>query len=122
MGPEAPFKICTSCGHRWSRRAQFLADPAVTLVGYQSFIQDEVLGLFLFNHDCGTTLTVRAVRFEDLHDGPIYELRSHAAARGPGLCLASEVDHGCPSACECRFVDQVTETVGRKAVDRDGEV
>lgn len=109
-----PFKSCSSCSRVWQSREDFLADPAVELVGYQSFIQDEILGLFLFNHlACRTTLTVRAARFEDLHDGPIYRLRRRAAERGPGLCLARGEQAACPSACECEYVAGVVESIQR---------
>jgi hypothetical protein len=112
--PDGPFKICTSCERRWDTREQFLDDPTIVLLGYQSFLPDDVLGLFMFNHDCGTTLTIRAARLEDLHDGPIYRARRDWVQHGAETCLASSTDHACPPTCECEYVKHVSEAVGRK--------
>lgn len=109
----AAFKTCPHCAHPWPTRRDFLDDPQVELVGYQSFIQDAVLGLFMFNHhSCGTTMTVRGARFEDLQQGPIYALRTASIPREANeACLASEADEGCPHECECGYVARVVQVL-----------
>jgi hypothetical protein len=109
----ADFKTCPTCDRRWSTRQDFLDDPEVVLVGYQSFIQDAVLGLFLFNHTvCESTMSVHGGRFEDLQQGPIYALRTGRVPRSEGeVCLASEADADCPHECECGYVARVVQAL-----------
>jgi len=116
------FKTCTICRVDWSTREAFLADPNLTFVGYQAFVQDAVLGLFLFNHEpCGTTLAISAERFEDLREGPIYERRAHHPDRSSPYCLTAREGGACPPQCECAFVQRVIDTLGARGPDGDSE-
>ena len=102
-----PFKTCPFCGHEWTTREVFLADADVDFIGYQSFINDGVLGLFLFNHlTCETTLTISVERFADLHEGEIYKSREEYEEADP-YCLSSAGGRECPARCECGFVRKV---------------
>lgn len=111
VGP-GPFKACTNCGHLWSDRGPFLADPTVELVGYQSFMEELELGLFLFNHaDCGTTLAIPAGDFADLHDGPVFRDRLTGSDACAGLCQQRRSLEPCPNQCECAWVREVLQVV-----------
>jgi len=109
------FKVCKFCDHRWPSRQAFLADPEIDFIGYQSFVHDGVLGLFLFNHrPCGTTLALSAKLFADLHGDRIYESRDDFEAAAPE-CLSSASGRACPAACECGFVRKMIGYIRERA-------
>ncbi|MBW2527864.1 MAG: hypothetical protein JRI23_27025 [Deltaproteobacteria bacterium] len=114
---EPSFKTCSSCGHRWPTRQSFLDDPEIVMIGYQSFMPDPELGMFMFNHACGTTLTLQAIQLADLVDGPIYGSRWARPPQEPESCLADQVDHPCPTSCECHYVERVSKSVRRPPSD-----
>ncbi len=104
---EDHFKECTFCEHSWPDREAFLADSAIKFIGYQSFVSEGVLGLFLFNHlRCNTTLALSAKYFSDLHGDVIYKSREDYDESDPA-CLSSTSGETCPVECECGFVRKV---------------
>lgn len=110
-----PFKNCNFCDHSWATRGEFLTDPALEFIGYQSFIHDGVLGLFLFNHQpCKTTLALSAKLFADLHGNRIYESRDEFDTAAPE-CLSSASGRECPVACECGFVRKMIGHIKEQA-------
>lgn len=112
---ESPIKVCKFCDHPWSNRGEFLDDPNLEFIGYQSFVHDGVLGLFLFNHHpCGTTLALSAKLFTDLHGDRIYESRDDFEEAAPE-CLSAASGRACPAACECGFVRKVIGHINEQA-------
>ena len=116
MGSTEPaseeFKRCTLCGYVWATREVFLSDPTLRLNGYQAFLEDLILGLFLFTHgSCGTTLAIEAKDFADLYDGPIFEQRLTGTDKCRGYCLSREELGACPNECECAWVREVLQVV-----------
>jgi len=98
---ETEFKYCNICKYPWTSRQEFLTDPALEFIGYQSFVDKGILGLFLFNHHpCGTTLALSAKLFADLHGDRIYESRKEFDEPAPE-CLSAASGQECPVACEC---------------------
>ena len=66
-----PFKICSKCGHTWSVREDFLKDPFICLVGFQSSLDETESAYYLFNHildedRCNTTLMLNVEEFQNL--------------------------------------------------------
>lgn len=112
---DTPFKVCNFCSSTWPTRREFLSDPRLKFIGYQSFVHEGVLGLFLFNHHpCNTTLALSAELFADLHGDQIYERREdfeEAAVE----CLSTESGRPCPVACECGFVRKVIGHINEQA-------
>jgi hypothetical protein len=111
---QRAFKRCPKCRCPWSQRLDFLADPAVRLVGYQVSGFEERSGLFLFNHlatGCGTTMALAADKFADLHDGPIFVESLRGSRDCPGHCLRENDLDPCAARCECRFVRDVMQVV-----------
>lgn len=107
------FRTCSNCGTAWRDRGEFLADPFVRLNGYQANFAELEAGLFLFTHmapECGTTLSLPAQAFLDLHDGPVFERSFRGTADCPGLCGGSSLDP-CPKFCACAFVRDVLQKV-----------
>lgn len=104
------FKVCNTCGHQWETRDRFLSDPGIEAVGYQVFFENLKLGLFLFNHSCGTTLSVEADRLLDLYDGPFYPDRKPASGRNcPGRCLNENILSPCSDECRCAFISKMLQ-------------
>jgi hypothetical protein len=99
------FKSCPLCGQSWATRLRFLEDAGLELVGYQVDFQELSLGLFLFNHrSCQTTLAIRAQRFRDLYDGPVYRDCRTGETDCRGYCLRPTELRSCPVECECAWV------------------
>jgi hypothetical protein len=117
MSSETDFKTCPCCGHRWPSRDSFLSDNGLDAIGYQANLDNLKLGLFLFNHDrCRTTLSLHALEFLDLYDGPIFADRKTGSVECPGHCLHSHDLAVCQTACECAFVREVLQIVrGRQS-------
>ncbi|HCE45867.1 MAG TPA: hypothetical protein DET40_20165 [Lentisphaeria bacterium] len=101
------FKKCSGCGASWLDRSLFLSDPNVKLVGYQVHFKDLELGLFLFNHSCGSTVSLEARNFTDLYKGPVFKDNKKNTCECGGLCLHSEELSPCPVKCECAYVREV---------------
>lgn len=105
MGDDV-FKNCNYCGATWGSMAEFLASPEISFVGYQAFVRDGVLGLFLFNHVCNTTLAIPADRFRELIPDAVHGIPEHTSP----LCLTKGSGE-CPEACECGWANRVIETI-----------
>ena len=99
------FKKCTMCREIWRSRKIFLSDQNVEVRGYIANFDHLELGIFLFDHKlCGTTLSIRASRFLDLYDGPVFEERLTGTEECPAYCLNEKELRPCPAKCECAYV------------------
>jgi hypothetical protein len=108
---EQVFKQCPSCRRTWDDYTEFLADPCLQLIGYQVFFEELSGGLFLFNHSCGTTLSITVETLQHLYDGPVYSERATGTERCPGLCLIENETSPCPVKCECAYVRSIMQTI-----------
>lgn len=99
----------------------FLSDPKVRMVGYQVDFDELMAGLFLFNHSCGTTFSVRAGDFQDLYKGPIFMERLNGTEECQSYCLHENDLHHCPAKCECAYVLEITQVVSKWPKNLDGE-
>lgn len=102
-----PFTTCSKCGHSWPSLSDFVADANVWSIGYQIHFERLDQGLFFFNHDCGTTLSVPVSAFHELHDGPILQRRAQDSTDCPGHCLRRDDLQGCRIPCECSSVRDI---------------
>jgi hypothetical protein len=120
--PVDEFKKCRTCGSVWESRESFLADPALSLGGYQVNFRDLELGFLLFHHQpCHSTLAINPTAFRDLYDGPVFRERRTGSADCPGYCLHEEELRACLAYCECAFVREIMQTILRwpKQHDKD---
>ncbi|MBN1957981.1 MAG: hypothetical protein JXQ81_01480 [Desulfuromonadales bacterium] len=101
------FKTCKICRSLWSSRDQFIADPEVTLVGYQANFVVLEKGLFLFNHSCQGTMAIDVQAFADLYQGPVFERRLQGSEDCAGHCLHHNDLQPCPAQCECAYVREI---------------
>ena len=54
-----PFKRCPKCHFEWDTLTDFRKDVALRYIGRQAM--DGASGLLMFNHSCGTTLSIEEV-------------------------------------------------------------
>lgn len=105
------FKQCSGCGTTWEDRTDFLGDPSVSLIKYTVNFEDLVLGLFQFQHACGTEHSLQAEKFMDLYDGPAFQQRKTGTKDCPGYCLHQYELGACPLKCECASVREVMRII-----------
>ncbi len=106
-----PFKSCPICSAVWPARDDFLRDPRISIIGYHVDFLDITAGLFLFNHACGTTISLAVSEFTDLYDGPVFKVRRTGLEDCPGYCLRENALDRCPAKCECAFAREIIRTV-----------
>jgi hypothetical protein len=83
----------------------------VKLVGYQVDFSRLESGLFLFNHDCQTTMAVAVREFGDMYSGPVFEERKTGTAECPGFCLERHTLNNCSNRCECAYVREIIQKI-----------
>lgn len=105
---DTVFKRCPTCGTVWQSQDDLLSDPRVRLAGYQVHFDELGLGLFYFDHACGTTLVTTVGDFRHLYDGPAYTTRKTGTEECPEYCLNKRELRPCPAECDCA---QVRETL-----------
>ena len=116
------FVACGKCGREWTDRESFLDDPALEILGYQVNFRDLGRGMFMFNHDCQSTLSVPVEPFMDLYSGTIFRDKKTGTESCPGYCLHRDNLRPCPAECNCAFVREVIQVVrGRQAKTGTGK-
>lgn len=108
------YKTCSVCGAVWASRSDFINDPDVVLIGYQTNFVDVTRGLFLFNHSCEGTLSISVEEFADLYDGPVFSERRTGEEDCPGFCLHENELRECPAQCECAYVRSIIKAFDHK--------
>ena len=107
---ENYFKKCSSCDFIWSSREEFLEDPKIEGIGYQSFDQQLELGRFLFNHlVCETTLALKVKNFLDFYEGPKHSQKLVGSDECPGHCLDKNNLEPCFEKCEGAYVREILQ-------------
>ncbi len=107
------FKTCTLCNHAWMTRNEFLKDVSITIVGYQASFDNSRPGYFLFNHTCGTTLSLKTEVFHDLYTGIMYQEYKTGGPDCPGLCLQENELAPCPAHCRRAFIRELIQIINK---------
>lgn len=110
-GQQESFYTCSMCGHAWSDREDFLADPNLEMIGYQVNFKKLSAGALCFNHSCHTTLGIWAEAFSDLYQGPIFETRKTGTDECPGHCIHTDELDPCRAQCECAYVREIMRII-----------
>lgn len=105
------FKQCSMCRHPWRNRDDFLADPDLEIIGYQACFDSITDGLFLFNHQCGTTLSVKVEDFDDLYEGERYEQAATGTDECSGFCLDMQELKACSASCRYAYVRDIIQLI-----------
>jgi len=95
------FKKCKVCNHEWQDRDSFILDPAIKLIGYQANPDNLNRGMYLFTHECGTSLAVHVEEFLDLYQGTKYNLSKSGNNECPGYCRIENALTDCGLECSC---------------------
>jgi hypothetical protein len=66
----APVRVCGACGQQWQRWPDFIQDPKVRILGLQVVPDMPEANLLVFEHACGSTISVLASRLRHLVDAP----------------------------------------------------
>lgn len=64
------FRTCGSCSRRWSSMAEFLDDRELSVVGLQVAGHMPEVNLMIFQHACGSTVSVLTARLRSLLPPP----------------------------------------------------
>jgi len=64
------FQVCGACEYAWPTWDQFVRDPAVCLFGFQAMPPELDCNLLVFEHRCGSTISVLARRLRHLLPEP----------------------------------------------------
>jgi len=97
-----PFQVCGSCRRAWSTWDRFVLDPAVRLLGLQSEITRPDVNLLVFEHGCGSSISILSRRLRHLlpesePGDPPTSLRGTDQCRGH--CLHLEDLEACDAPC-----------------------
>lgn len=96
------FQTCGSCRRAWSTWETFVLDPAVRLLGLQAAITKPDVNLLVFEHSCGSSISILCRRLRHLlgepeADDPRPTLRGTEQCRGH--CLRLEDLGVCDAPC-----------------------
>jgi hypothetical protein len=96
------FRTCGSCGQEWRGWEDFVRDPGVRLLGLQAITNLPDANLLVFEHRCGSSVSVLASRFRQfLPDSQDFSGRP--SLRGTdqcsGHCLHLENLQQCDQPC-----------------------
>lgn len=92
---SVPFQVCGACRRTWPNWDAFVRDPAVRLLGLQALITKPEFNLLVFEHRCGSSISILARRIRHL-------LPRHEAERPAELLYGTEICHG-----HCRFLSDL---------------
>jgi hypothetical protein len=65
-----PFQVCGSCRRAWPTWDRFVLDPAVRLLGLQSEATYPDVNLLVFEHACGSSISILSRRLRHLLPEP----------------------------------------------------
>lgn len=105
---NAPFKSCGSCRKHWYSWERFVVDPDLRLLGLQAIAGVPDASLLVFEHRCGSSVSVLSKRLRHL-------LPDHEAANWPSL----RGTHECPGHCAVLGDMATCEMRCRNSRDRD---
>ena len=97
-----PVKVCGSCGRPWRSWDDFLGDPQLRLLGLQAVTRVPDANLLVFEHRCGSSVSLLTKRLRHLI--PEHPSDAWSSLRGTDQCrrhCLSLQDH---AACDrpCR--------------------
>ena len=94
------FKTCGSCRQNWSSWEDFAYDPALRLLGLQAIAGVPDASLLVFEHRCGSSVSVLTRRLR--HLVPDHEAAGWPSLRGTDECAGHCMQLGDNSACPRR--------------------
>ncbi len=117
-GSSGAFTRCGACGRRWATAGAFLDDAGVRVVGLQVAAHVPEMNLLIFEHACGSSVSVLTSRLRFLCRQPadhtaVDMFRSEKCNQ---LCLRLDewrpCDNPCINAADRRLLHLVLERKG----------
>ncbi|NNG01142.1 MAG: hypothetical protein HKM93_17255 [Desulfobacteraceae bacterium] len=105
------FKKCMVCETEWNELTDFLEDPDLKLIGFQSLYDKQGDGLFLFNHSCRGTLACNVKDFTFLYEGPVFPEIMTGSDECPGYCQVADNLEPCAANCQRAYIREVLQIV-----------
>ncbi len=106
-----PFQKCGSCRRRWNQWPDFILDPDIRLIGLQVFPDLPNANLLVFEHRCGSSISVLAKRLRRILGDPGPEAGLtllFGTDTCTGHCRLLEnlegCDRPCANACDRRLI------------------
>lgn len=92
-----PFKVCGSCRRTWASWEEFIGDAGIRLLGLQAMLGVPDASLLVFEHRCGTSVSVLTKRLRHLlaKDGSEAWPSLRFTEQCPGHC------HSLPDHLQC---------------------
>ena len=119
METTSDFTQCMLCGTSWVKRIDFLCDDSTKITAYKADFNNLEQGEFLFHHEkCGGTVSLPAVHFKALYDGPVYTERKTGTDDCPDYCYDPQELKPCPEECECAHVREIIRVISDWAQDQ----
>jgi len=97
-----PFATCGSCAHVWPTWDEFVRDSQLRMLGFQGTLGHPDTNLLVFEHRCGSTVSVLTKRLRHLLPEPVHgvNLRSlRGTLDCPGHCLSLADLEACDRPC-----------------------
>lgn len=101
-GTALPFQTCGSCRRAWETWESFVLDPAVRLLGLQAVITNPDVNLLVFEHGCGSSVSILSRRLRHLLPDPEPgdpSTRLLGTEQCRGHCLRLEDLEACDAFC-----------------------
>ncbi len=83
---DEPFKVCGLCRKIWVTWEEFVSDAGVRLLGLQALLEAPDASLLVFEHSCGTSVSVLTGRLLHLLPLPTAEQAQWPSLRGTADC------------------------------------
>jgi hypothetical protein len=95
-------QTCGSCRRAWPTWDSFVLDPAVRLLGMQSAVANPDVNLLVFEHGCGSSISILSRRLRHLlpapePGNPLVRLLGTSLCRGH--CIRLEDLRACDAPC-----------------------
>lgn len=100
--PAGHFQTCGACKHGWPTWESFVRDPALRLLGLQAVIANPDINLLVFEHRCGSSISILSRRLRHLLPEPGPDepsVRLLGTDQCNGHCLKLEDLEQCDAPC-----------------------
>jgi len=116
MTEHTPFQECGSCREAWDRWQDFVADPEVRLLGFQGSDRFPDTNLLVFEHRCGSSISVLAKRLrhilpedEQKRQLPVLFASEHCNQYCRTIENLKECDRACVNARDRKLILRILE-------------
>lgn len=119
----SPFQTCGSCRVGWDSWDTFVVDPRIRLLGLQAVPHVDDASLLVFEHACGSSISILTKRLRHLLPGPADGWPSlRGTDQCPGHCVSladlAACDRPCSNARDRDLIELVERLRGGDADSR----